>query len=105
MPVRAGSSPSSRCGFAAVAPPGPDRAFEIRAVDHDAQEPVLAYRIVRGSHLERHLMVGAKIDRLDVAPGPEIPEVDPMAILVREQILRHDPVLDCGGNPHSLDTM
>src|ERR1700674_182333 len=47
-----------------------------------------------GSHLKRHLVVGAKIDRLDVAPGPEIPEVDPMAILVREEIRGHDPVLE-----------
>src|SRR6202008_486199 len=28
--------------------------------------------------------LGAKIERLDVAPGPEIPEVDPMTILIRE---------------------
>src|ERR1700730_1215077 len=70
------------------------RAFEVRAVDHDAQEPVLAYWIVRGPHLKRHVVIGAKIYCLDVAPSPEIPEVDPMAILVREQILRHDPVLE-----------
>jgi hypothetical protein len=67
--------------LAVFAPPSPDRAFEVCGVDHDAQEPVLAYRIVRGSHLERHLVVRAKIDRLDVVPGPEIPKVDPMAIL------------------------
>src|SRR5713101_6125983 len=63
-------------------------------VDHDSHEPVLAYRIVRGPYLKRHLVIGAKIDRLDVAPSPEIPEVNPMAILVREQILRHDPILE-----------
>src|SRR5580704_6960457 len=39
-------------------------------------------------------MVGTEIDRLNVTPGPEIPEVDPMAILVREKLLRHDPVLE-----------
>jgi hypothetical protein len=55
---------------------------------------VLADGIVRGPHLKRHLVIGAKIYRLDVAPSPEIPEVDPMAIFVREQILRHDPVLE-----------
>src|SRR5450756_605462 len=38
-------------------------------------------------------MVGAEIDRLDISSSTEIPEVDPMAILVREQILRHDPIL------------
>jgi len=39
-------------------------------------------------------MVGAEIDSLDVAPGPQIPEVDPMAVFVGEQIFRHDAVLE-----------
>src|SRR5271169_3472682 len=39
-------------------------------------------------------MVGAEIDRLDISSSTEIPEVDPMAILVCEQILRHDSVLE-----------
>src|ERR1700732_2410407 len=80
--------------LAALAPPGPDRPFEVGGVDHDTQEAVLANRIVSGPHFQRHLMVGAEIDRLDVSPLPKIPEVNPMAILVGEQILRHDPVLE-----------
>jgi hypothetical protein len=68
--------------LAAFSPPGPDRAFEVRGVDHDAQEAVLAHRIVCGPHLQRHLVVGTEIDRLDVSPGPEIPEMDVMAISV-----------------------
>src|SRR4030088_3555911 len=44
-------------------------------------------------------MVGAEIDRLHVSPGPEIPEMDPMAILVRQEILRHDPVLELRRQP------
>ena len=47
-----------------------------------------------GTHLQCHLVIGAEIDRLDVSPRPQIPEVDPMAILVGEEILRHDPVLE-----------
>src|SRR5262249_43574447 len=78
--------------LAAFAPPGPDRAFEICRVDHDAKEPVLANGIVRRAHFERHLVVGANIDRLNIAPGAKIPEMDPMAILIREQIFRDDPV-------------
>jgi hypothetical protein len=85
--------------LAAFAPPGPDRALKVRGVDYDAQEPVLADGIVRGPHLKRHLVIGAEIYRLDVAPSPEIPEVDPMAILVREQILRHDPILELRRQP------
>jgi hypothetical protein len=44
-------------------------------------------------------VVGAKIDRLDIAPGAKIPEMDPMAILVREQIVRDDPVLELRRQP------
>jgi len=50
-------------------------------------------------------MVGTEIDCLDISPGTEIPEVYLVAILVREEILRHNPVLNCGGNAHSLVTM
>ena len=39
-------------------------------------------------------MIGTEIDGLDISPRPQIPEVDPMAILVREEILRHDPILE-----------
>src|SRR3984893_1541167 len=80
--------------LAAFAPPGPDRAFEVRCVDYDAKKPVLANRIVRRAHLEGHLVVGAKIDRLDIAPGSKIPEMNSMTVLVREQIFRDDPVLE-----------
>src|SRR6266436_5626075 len=44
-------------------------------------------------------MVGTEIDGLNVPPGPQIPEVDPMAVLVREKILRHDPVLELRRQP------
>src|SRR5258708_27321711 len=50
--------------------------------------------VVSGAHFQCHLMVGAEIDGLDVTPGPQIPEVNPMAVFVRKQVLRHDPVLE-----------
>jgi hypothetical protein len=56
--------------FSTVAPPGPDRGFQVGRVDHDADEAVLANRIVGGSHLQRHLMVGAEVDGLHVSPLP-----------------------------------
>src|SRR4029450_8472726 len=37
---------------------------------------------------------GAKIDGLDVAASPKIPEVNVMAVLVREQVLGDDTVLE-----------
>ena len=60
---------------------------------------------MRGADLQRHLVIGAEIDRLHIPPGPEIPEVDVVAMLVREQVFEDDPVLVLGRQPHSLDTM
>ena len=74
-------------------PPGPDRAFKVRRIDYHAEESVFAHRIVRRPDLQWHLVVGAEIDRLDVAPGPQVPEVDLVAILVRQQVLRGEAVL------------
>lgn len=94
-----------RMEFSAFAPPGPDRGFEIRGVDHNAYKAVFANRIVRRPYLQRHLMIGAEVDGLHVATGAEIPEVETMAIFVRQQIFRDDPFSNCGGNAHSLVTM
>src|SRR4029077_18760420 len=44
-------------------------------------------------------MVGTEMHRLNATTGPEIPEVDPMAVLVREKILRHDPILELRRQP------
>lgn len=80
--------------LAAFAPPRPDRAFEIGRVDHDADEPVFARRVVRGPHFERHLVLRAEIDRLHVATRAQVPEMQPVPVFVREQVLGHDPVLE-----------
>jgi hypothetical protein len=42
----------------------------------------------------RHLVIGTKVDGLEITPGPKIPEMDPVAIFVREQILADDPVFE-----------
>jgi hypothetical protein len=49
---------------------------------------------MRGPYLQRHLVIGAEIDRLDITSSPEIPEVNAMAVLVREQVFLNDPVLE-----------
>src|SRR5262249_55252705 len=85
--------------FAALAPPGPDRAFQVGRVDHYPEEAVLSDRIMRRPHLECHLVVGAEVDRLYVAPSPEIPEVDPVAVLVRKQVLWDYSVLELRRQP------
>src|SRR4051812_11620946 len=79
--------------LSAFAPPGPDRAFQVRGVDDYAEKAILADRIMRRPHLQGHLMIGPKVDGLNIAPGTEIPEMDLMAVLVREQVFRNDAVL------------
>jgi len=48
---------------------------------------------MRGPHLERHLVIGAEVDRLHVAPSAKIPEMEAMAVLIAEQVFRDNPVL------------
>ena len=88
-----------RCGFLdpeffAVTPPGPDRTFEIGRVDDNAEEAVFAGGIVCGTHFEGHLVIGAEIDRLNVAARSQVPEVNAVAVLVREQVFGNDAVLE-----------
>src|SRR5579863_548292 len=54
---------------------------------------------MRRADFERHLVIGAEIDRLHIAPGPQIPEVEVVAVLVREQVFRNDPVLELRRQP------
>ena len=51
----------------AFTPPGPDGTFQIRGVDDDAEEAVLAGGIMRRPHLQRHLVIGTEVDRLHMA--------------------------------------
>jgi hypothetical protein len=102
-PARAGSSPSFSTWNAAVAPPGPDRAFEV-GVDHDAQEAVPRER----DHARAAPPAPSGDWHRDRSSGrcagPSDPRSMWWAILVREQVLRHDPVLELWRQPHSLDT-
>ena len=85
--------------LAALAPPGPDRAFEVGGVDDHAEEAVFLDRIVRRADLQRHLVVGAQVDGLHVAARAQIPEMEPVAVFVGEQVLGHDAVLELRRQP------
>ena len=74
--------------------PEPDRGRQVLHADHDADEPVLLGRVVRGAQLEHHLVLVADVDGLDVGPGLHVPEVQPVPVLAAQQQLGHDPVLD-----------
>ena len=54
---------------------------------------------MRRAYFERHLVIGAEIDRLHVAPRAQIPEMEMVAVFVREQVFRNDAVLELRRQP------
>ena len=80
----------------AVAVPQPHRGRQVLGADDDADEAVLLGRVVRGTQLERHLVLRAEVDLLQVLAGAQVEEVDAVAVLLPEQQLADDPVLDHG---------
>src|ERR1041384_8839697 len=49
---------------------------------------------MRRPELERHLVLVAEVERLDVAPAAQVPDVEAMAVLLAEQQLRDHAALD-----------
>ena len=74
--------------------PQPHRRRQVGGRGHDADEPVRLAHVVRGAQLEHHLVLGAEVDLLQVAPLLEVPHVQLVAVLVAEQQLADEPVLD-----------
>jgi hypothetical protein len=91
--------------LAAFAPPRPDRAFEVGCVDDDTEKAVLADRIVSRAYLERHLMVGTKVDGLDVARWRRSQKWTRCPYLLESRSSGTMPFSNCGGSAHSLETM
>src|ERR1700733_5136348 len=85
--------------LAVLAPPRPNRAFKIGCVNDDTQKTVFADRVMRRADFERHLVIGAEIDRLHVAPRAQLPEMEMVAVFVREQVFRNDAVLELRRQP------
>jgi hypothetical protein len=80
---------------AVVAPaPQPHRRRQVGRRGDDADKPVGLRRVVRRAQLEHHLVFRAEVDLLHVPAALEIPDVQPVAVLVTEQQLAHEPVLD-----------
>ena len=77
-----------------IAPPGKDRALQVGGVDHHAAEPVFPDRVVGGADFQRHLVVLAKVQRLDHLACAQIPEVDGVAVFVAQQVFGHDSVFE-----------
>ena len=78
---------------AALAVPHPDRRREILQAGDDADEAVGLVGIVRGPQLEHHLLLGAEVELLQVRAAVEIPHVQRVAVLARQQQLRVHAVL------------
>jgi len=76
---------------------GPDGRGEVGHVDDDPEEAVGLGRVVRGAHLQGHLVLVTQIDLGGVPTLLEIEEVQLVALLAVEQRLWDDPVLDRRG--------
>jgi hypothetical protein len=81
---------------AVLAPPRPDRAFEIGGVSDHPGEPVLLDRVMGRTDLEHHLMIGAEVNGLHVPAFAQVPEMQPVSIFVRQQVSGHNAVLELG---------
>src|SRR5262245_33036067 len=53
--------------------PEPNRSTQVFERDDDTGESICPGRVVRGAHLENHLLLRAKVKRLKVAPLAQIP--------------------------------
>ena len=84
---------SVRALLARIAVPQPDRRRQILQRHDDAGEPVGARRVVSRSQLQHHLLLGAEVELLHVAPAAQVPDVQLAAVLPAEQELRVDAVL------------
>src|SRR5580704_5733378 len=79
---------------AAVAIPQPNRGRQILGRDDHTDEAESLGRVVRWPQLERHLILGADVERLQMPPVAQIPDMNRMPILVAEQQFGHDAVFD-----------
>src|SRR5687768_3273095 len=70
--------------------PHPYRARQVLEAEHHAREPIAPSRIVCGPQLQHHLLLGTELQLLQVRTAPQIPDVQRVAILAREQQLRVD---------------
>ena len=78
----------------AVAVPEPDRGGQVLDADHDAHEPVRLRRVVRRAQLQRHLVLVAQVDGLQVPAPAQVPEMQCVPVLPAQQQLTDHAVLD-----------
>src|SRR6266699_1660443 len=74
--------------------PEPDRRGQILQRNHDTNKAVGLGRVMRGTHLEDHLLLLAQIERLDMASSPQVPNVHLMAVFAAEKQLRLQSTFD-----------
>ena len=77
-----------------VPPPCEDGPLQVGGVDHHAAETIRLGRVMGGPDFQRHLVVFAQVDGLDVLALAQVPEVDRVAVFVAEQILGDEAALE-----------
>ena len=77
--------------------PEPNRGAQILERDDDTRKSISLRRIMRRAHLEDHLVLLAKVERLNVAPLAQIPNMHLMAVSALQEFFGNDAVLDLVG--------
>ena len=75
-----------------IAPPGEDRTLKVGGVYDNPAEPVLFDRVMGRADFQCHLVVFTQINRLDIGPVAQVPEMDAVTVFVRKQVFGHYPV-------------
>src|SRR5436853_6311842 len=68
--------------------PEPDRRGQILQRNHDTNKAVGLGWVMRGTHLEHHLLLFAQIERLDMASPAQVPYMHLMAVFAAQKKVR-----------------
>src|SRR5271165_4236208 len=82
--------------------PEPNRGAQILERDDDTRKSICLGGVVRGAHFENHLVLLAKLERLNVASLAQIPNMRLMTISALQEFFGNDAVFDLVGRAPSL---
>src|SRR6266446_8668360 len=77
--------------------PEPNRGAQILERDDDTRKSICLGGVVRGAQFENHLVLLAKLERLDMTPLAQIPNMHLMTVSALQEFFGHNAVLDLVG--------
>src|SRR5215471_6527733 len=74
--------------------PQPDGRRQVLCRDDHANKTVRLGRVVRGTHLENHLLLVTKVERLKMSTSSQVPDMDLMTVFIAEEQIWLHSVFD-----------